>query len=276
MTTRQERTILISGASIGIGRATAAHLAGKGYRVFGTGRNLDAIEPIPNVTILGLDVRQAGSVRQCVDEVLRQAGRIDVLVNNAGHALTGAAEEASDEEVRTQFETNYFGLVRLTNAVLPAMRERRSGHIVNVSSIVGFAAIPFMGHYSASKFAIEGYSEALCHELLPFGIHVSLVEPGAVRTQFFGSSGMTTSTRIADYGQWREAGLASMTKRVETNSLTAEKVATTIARAIECRKPAFRYPVGRDANITNPMKRFLPFGVFQRIWRREMGVSGAD
>jgi short-subunit dehydrogenase len=173
------QTVLVTGASSGIGRATARLLAERGFTVFGTAR-----KPSPpdegaksGVTMVALDVRSDESVRACVEQVVAKAGRLDVLVNNAGYSLTGAAEETSVEEAKAQLETNFFGAVRMVNAVLPGMRKAEAGKIINISSLAGSTAIPYSGFYSASKFALEGYSESLWYEVRPFGISVSLVEP---------------------------------------------------------------------------------------------------
>jgi NAD(P)-dependent dehydrogenase (short-subunit alcohol dehydrogenase family) len=179
----ERKVALVTGASSGIGEATAGQLAAAGFSVFGGSRTATAgcgtaVEQVV------LDVRDDTSVRDCVDQVLAEAGRIDVLVNNAGYLCAGAVEEVSAAEAQAQFETNYFGVARMTAAVLPGMRERRAGHIITISSLTGLAAVPFWGHYSASKFAVEGLMEALRHEVRPFGIGVALVEPGAIRTPF--------------------------------------------------------------------------------------------
>src|SRR5262249_19864295 len=143
-----------SGASSGVGQSTARLLSQLAYRVVGASRNLSSAEPIPSGEMLALDVRADDSVRACVDAVFSQLGRIDALINNAGHELACALEELSAEEVRAQFETNFFGVVRMVNAVLPFMRQQKRGHIINVSSLSGLSAIPFLGMYSASKFAL--------------------------------------------------------------------------------------------------------------------------
>src|SRR2546422_6503660 len=173
------QTVLVTGASSGIGQATAQLLAERGHRVFGTTRKPGAAQA-SGFTMVGLDVRSDDSVRGCVDQVLSQAGRLDVLVNNAGYTLMGAAEETSVAEAKAQFETNFFGVVRMVNAVLPGMRAAGAGKIINISSLAGNTAIPFSAFYSATKFALEGYSESLWYEVSPFGISVSLVEPGFV------------------------------------------------------------------------------------------------
>lgn len=168
-----QRVVLITGASSGAGQSTARLLSQRGYQVFGTSRNLTVAEHIPDVEMLALDVRADDSVGACIDAVTQRAGRLDILVNNAGYELAGALEEVSVDEAKAQFETNFFGIVRMVKAVLPVMRRQKHGQIITISSLSGISPIPFMGIYSASKFAVEGYTEGLPHELKPFGIHVS-------------------------------------------------------------------------------------------------------
>src|SRR6058998_1295203 len=175
------QTVLVTGTSSGIGQAIARLLAERGFNVFGTARK-PAAGRSSNVTMVALDVRSDDSVRSCVQQVLSQTGRIDVLVNNAGYTLMGAAEETSLDEAKAQLETNFFGVVRMVKAVLPRMRKAGSGKIINIGSLAGITAIPFGSFYTASKFALEGYTEALWHELRPFGIHATLIEPGFVST----------------------------------------------------------------------------------------------
>jgi NAD(P)-dependent dehydrogenase (short-subunit alcohol dehydrogenase family) len=145
--------VLITGASSGVGQSTARLLSRRGYEVFGTSRNPATAEAISNVEMLPLDVRSDDSVRACVEAVANRAGRLDVLINNAGHELAGALEDISTEEARAQFETNFFGVVRMVNAVLPLMRRQKRGHLINAGSLSGLSSIPFMGVHSASKFA---------------------------------------------------------------------------------------------------------------------------
>src|SRR6266702_4538899 len=171
------QTVLVTGASSGIGQAIAQLLAERGFKIFGTARK-PAAPTLGNVTMVPLDVRSDDSVRACIDRV----GPIDVLVNNAGYSLMGAAEETSLDEAKAQLETNFFGVVRMVKAVLPAMRKAGAGKIITIGSLAGITAIPFGSFYTASKFAIEGYSEALWHELRPLGISVSVIEPGFVHT----------------------------------------------------------------------------------------------
>ena len=163
------RVVLITGASSGVGRATARLLAERGFTVFGTSRNPSSADGIPGVEMLPLDVHGDDSVRACVEAVVNRSGRLDVVINNAGYELAGALEELSSEEARAQFETNFSGVVRMVTAVLPQMRQQRRGHIINVGSLTGLTAIPFLGIYSASKFALEGYTARL-RRFLPAGM----------------------------------------------------------------------------------------------------------
>ncbi|MBI3191245.1 MAG: SDR family NAD(P)-dependent oxidoreductase, partial [Pedosphaera parvula] len=173
----KNQTALVTGASSGIGREIAQLLAQRGARVFGTARNPKSASPVPGVEIVRMDVTDDASVNEAIQEIVRKAGPIAVLVNNAGYGLTGALEETSVQEARDQFETNFFGVLRVTNAVLAGMRQAGYGRIVNISSVVGFIPAPFMGMYSASKHAVEGYTESLDHEVRQFGVRALLVQP---------------------------------------------------------------------------------------------------
>src|SRR5215831_16478429 len=165
-----QKVILITGASSGVGQSTARLLSRKGFIIFGTSRNPANSEAIPDVEMMPLDVRSDASVVACLKAVADEAGRIDVLVNNAAYELAGAIEEISIDEAKAQVETNFFGAVRMVQAVLPSMRQHKQGQIINVSSLSAVSSIPFMGIYSASKFALEGYTEALRMEVRPFNI----------------------------------------------------------------------------------------------------------
>src|SRR5437764_9797874 len=178
------RVALVTGASSGIGEAAAHQLLDAGFTVYGTSRKAVAGEQRDGVVFLPLDVTDDQSVAGTVREVLDRSGRIDVLVNNAGVGTAGAAEESSIDQARALFETNLFGSIRMTRAVLPHMREQSGGRIINVSSVLGFMPAPFMALYAATKHAIEGYSESLDHEVREYGVRVLLVEPAYTRTSF--------------------------------------------------------------------------------------------
>src|ERR1700733_9888901 len=185
---KSSRVVLVTGTSSGFGRAIAAALARDGHRVFASTRGSDAAVPgAPHVT---LDVTDAASVADCVAAVMN-AGRIDVLINNAGLGIAGAIEDTSDDEAHAQFDANFFGMHRMCRAVLPHMRQQGGGFIINMSSLAGQIAIPFQGFYSASKFAIEGYTEALRMEVRSFGVRVSMIEPGDFATAFTMNRRMT-------------------------------------------------------------------------------------
>lgn len=193
------RVWFITGASTGLGKVLTETLAAQGHPVVATARKPEQITPADNVLALELDVTKPQTISAAVSAAFAKFGRIDVLVNNAGYGLVGAIEEPTDEEIHKEFDTNVFGLLRVTRAVLPHMRAQKSGHILNLSSIGGLIASPGIGYYNATKFAVEGLSEALQAELKPLGIHVIVVEPGPFRTDFLGRSGAVTANVIDDY-----------------------------------------------------------------------------
>lgn len=195
---------MITGASSGFGRVMTEYLLSLDAKVVATARKVDKLQDLVlrypgNVTTLQLDVTDQGSIDQAVADAVARVGHIDVLVNNAGYGVAGAVEEVSEAEYMPMFNTNVFGLINVTKALLPQFRERRSGTIVNFSSIGGLIGSPGWGYYNATKFAVEGLSEALAAELEPLGVHVMVVEPGPFRTDFLGRSGMEAKQRIADY-----------------------------------------------------------------------------
>jgi short-subunit dehydrogenase len=257
------QTVLVTGASSGIGQATARLLAERGFNVFGTARK-------PEPPLVALDVRSDDSVRNCVQHVLSQTGRIDVLVNNAGYSLMGAAEETSIDEAKAQLETNFFGVVRMVNAVLPAMRKAGAGKIINIGSLAGITAIPFGAFYTASKFALEGYTEALWHELRPLGINVTLIEPGFVHTPIGGSTQIAAAP-LAPYDGVRQRATAALGRHVE-HGIAPDAVAKTVLRVVQSRSPSLRYRVGTDAAWFPRLKSVLPWALFAVGVRRTFAV----
>src|SRR5580700_1474631 len=204
VSTGKDRTWFITGASTGFGRVLAEEVLKAGGKVVATARNRDKVADLEaqypkRAKALALDVTDAGQVDSAVTQAFSQFGQVDVLVNNAGYGVAGAIEEVSEAEFMPMFETNVFGLMRVTRAFLPHLRKQRSGHILNLSSIGGVVAGPGIGLYNATKFAVEGISEALAAEVAPLGIKVTIVEPGPFRTDFLGRSGVVAKTRIADY-----------------------------------------------------------------------------
>jgi len=249
--------VLITGTGSGMGRATAEHLAARGFRVFGG--------DLPE-----LDVRRDDLVAAFVDHAMREAGRIDAVVNNAGYGLAGAVEETSLEEARAQFETNFFGVARLVRAVLPIMRAQGTGRIVNVSSGAGITAGPFHAFYSASKFAVEGYTEALRHEVAPFGVHVSLVQPGSFRTNV-ARHAKRAAGAIAAYDGPRERVIGAVRQYCDAGAEPAV-MARAIEKILRARTPRLRYRVGSDVRFGFWMRRLLPESVFQPMVARWYGV----
>jgi NAD(P)-dependent dehydrogenase (short-subunit alcohol dehydrogenase family) len=200
----KDRTWFITGASTGFGRMLAEEVLKSGGNVIATARKRSQITDLEqqfpkNAKALAMDVTDQAQVDSAVTQAFAQFGQVDVLVNNAGYGLAGAIEEATEEEFELVFETNVFGLIRVTRAFLPYLRKQRSGHVLNLSSIGGLIGSPGWGYYNASKFAVEGFSEALAAELAPLGIHVTVIEPGPFRTDFLGRSGVEAAARIADY-----------------------------------------------------------------------------
>jgi NAD(P)-dependent dehydrogenase (short-subunit alcohol dehydrogenase family) len=250
-----QRVVLITGASSGVGQSTARLLAERGYKVFGTSRNPTSVEPISTVEVLPLDVQADDSVRGCVETVVHRGGRLDVLINNAGYELAGALE-ISSAEARAQFETNLFGVVRMVDAVLPLMRRQKRGHIINVSSLSGLSAIPFLGIYSASKFALEGYTEALRHEIKPFNIRVSLTEGGFLKTPMMHHR-QVAATRIAEYDEWRERALDAI-RAHEEKGPGPEAAAEKLLEIVSSEMPRLRYLIGGQAKSVARLRRFLP------------------
>jgi NAD(P)-dependent dehydrogenase (short-subunit alcohol dehydrogenase family) len=264
---------LVTGVSSGIGAATSALLAQRGYKVFGTSRRPSADSAPAGVEMLELDVRSDASVGACVATLLGREGRIDVLVNNAGFMAFGESEATSPEEARQQFETNLFGPMRLINAALPAMRRQGQGRIVNLSSLVGLVGVPLLPLYTASKFALEGYSESLRYELSDFGIWVSLIEPSWVRTGL-GAAAQQASGPIPAYDHLRVAALAAIGDRIE-GGLPPARVAEAVLRAVRDRRPRLRYRVGREATWIPRVRKVTPAARFEATTRRMFGLDAA-
>jgi NAD(P)-dependent dehydrogenase (short-subunit alcohol dehydrogenase family) len=266
-----QKVVLVTGASSGVGQATARLLAERGYQVFGTSRNPSKAHAISGVEMLPLDVCADESVRACIDAVVSRSSRLDVLINNAGYELAGAVEEVSVAEAKAQFETNFFGVVRMVRAAVPLMRRQKRGHVINVSSLAGLVPVPFMGMYSASKFALEGYSESLWHELKPFGIRVSLTEAGFLNTPI-AHHRQTGAAPIDEYDRWRDRALNSV-RAQEAKGPGAEEVAEAMAQIVASPRPRMRYAIGAQAKSTILLKRFLPASMFNAGLRRNFSLD---
>jgi NAD(P)-dependent dehydrogenase (short-subunit alcohol dehydrogenase family) len=266
----QQRVAVITGISSGIGRATATELVQRGFRVFGTVRAAGSTE-LAGVEQLALDVRDDQSVERAVQEILARAGRIDVLVNNAGSSIVGAIEETDTAQARDLFDVNFFGAVRTTRAVLPTMRAQRSGRIVFVSSVLGFLPAPYMGFYAASKHAIEGYAESLDHEVRGLGIHAILVEPSFMKTRLDTNAAAAAQT-IGDYADPRARVGAHLNASVASGG-DPSIVAAVIAEALADEHPRVRYPVGKDAGMLAKLRSFLPARMFDRGLRKQFHLD---
>ena len=264
------KTAIVTGASAGIGRASAELLAKAGYTVFGTSRKTTSNGP-SGVTMLVADVTSDPSINTLIANVMAATGRIDLLVNNAGIGVTGAAEESSIAQVRALFETNFLGVVRVTNAVLPAMRVQGSGRILNLSSGLGFVPAPYNAYYSATKHALEGYSESLDHEVREFGVRIALIEPGATQSSFEGST-ISADAPLAAYDVSR-AKYHLVWKRTMASAETPESVAHTILRAANDKKLRPRYPSGKAASQATFARRFLPRSLFDRELHKQFGLG---
>ena len=266
---KNQTVVVITGVSSGIGRATAEQFSQRGCRVFGTVRNTAKAQAIPGVALIEMDIRDDASIQRGIQSIIDQAKRIDVLVNSAGMTLLGAAEETSIAEAQTLFDTNLFGLLRVIKAVLPYMREQRSGRIVNVSSVLGFLPAPYMALYSASKHAVEGLSETLDHEVRQFGIRVALVEPSFTKTNLDLNAPQTES-RISDY----DAELGVVTRAIQNNVQKApdpDGVATTIVDAALGTWKMRHTPKG-EASLLAKLRRFMPAGPVEKGLRKTFGL----
>lgn len=259
------KVVLITGASSGFGKATAELLSAKGYTVYGTSRKEVKDDKIHFVV---MDVRDRESVCRGVEQVVKECGRIDVLINNAGMGIGGSLELATEEEIELQMGTNFHGCVNVCQTVLPVMRKQGGGQIINLSSIGGVMGLPYQGFYSASKFAIEGFSEALAAEVRGFGIKVSMVEPGDFATNFTARRRNSEATaKNAAYGNSFARSL-SIIEKEENGGLKPEKLAKTMVRIIECRKPRLRYVVANlEQKFSVFLKKVLPGNWFVGILR---------
>lgn len=268
---------LITGASSGIGEATAVELARRGFVVYGAARRVDRMAALAGrgVQVIEMDVTDDASMTSGVEQVLREQGRIDVLVNNAGYGSYGALEDVPLEEARRQFEVNVFGLARLTQLVLPHLRAQRSGRIVNVSSIGGKMYEPLGAWYHATKFAVEGLSDSLRVELEPHGVHVIVIEPGAIRTEWGGISAESALTRSGDTAYSAQAqALARIYGVADRPGVGADPrvVAAAIGKAVTARRPRTRYAVPTSAKAILLARRLLSDRAFDAVITRAYGM----
>jgi NAD(P)-dependent dehydrogenase (short-subunit alcohol dehydrogenase family) len=258
---------IVTGASGGIGEASARALQAAGYRVFGTYRRPPATRS-PGIEYMACDVTSDESVQTAVGQVLAKAGRIDLLVNNAGVGLVAGAEESSLEQAKSLFDVNLFGVFRMTKAVLPTMRRQGSGRIVNISSVMGLIPAPFMALYGASKHALEGYSESLDHEIRATGVRVVLVEPAYTRTSFEGN--VYQADQQLDVYQSARTNAEGVLRDEMKTADTPELVANAVVKAATEANPNRRYAAGRMARQVSLLRRFVPASAFDRSLRKQM------
>ncbi len=270
------KTVLITGCSSGIGQATAARLARGGWTVYATARQPATLAPLEDAgcRTLALDVTDEASMAAAVETVLSESGRIDALVNNAGYSLSGAAETRDLADVRRQFETNVFGLLRLTQLVLPTMRDQRDGRVVNLSSMGGRLVFPGGGAYHATKFAVEAFSDAMRFEVAGFGVKVIIIEPGLITTNF--DQAAVSSMDLEAAGPYAEFNrtVASATEDVYRGQMKRmggppDAVAKVIEKALTARRPRTRYTVTPSATMSIMTRRLLP----DRLWDAAMRTT---
>lgn len=271
--TQQSPVVLVTGASSGIGEAIARAFADKGFVVFGTSRNPGRTEPIAGVEFVQLDVTDPESVAAAVSTVVQRAGRIDVVVNNAGFGVFGAAEESSIAQAQALFDTNFFGLVRVTREVLPYLRAQRSGRIINIGSVLGFIPAPYGALYAASKHAVEGYSESLDHETREFGVRVLVVEPGYTNTSFEAAA-VDADSPIEGYAPVREYVKDVLAKSIPAGD-DPDVVAQVAVKAATSRSPKLRYPAGPLARRLALLKRIAPSALLDSGVRKANKLGSA-
>jgi short-subunit dehydrogenase len=262
MMTTARPVALVTGASSGIGKAAALALVKAGFEVVGTSRDTARVTPRKGVTFLDLDVAGDESVAAVVKEVIDRFGRIDVLVNNAGIGSAGAAEESSVAQAQGVFDINVFGVIRMTNAVLPHMRAQGSGRVINISSIVGFMPQPYMAVYAASKHAIEGYSESVDHEVRQYGVRVLLVEPAWTSTAFDANS-VQPDLPLQVYAKQRQVFAEYMAGAVKDGD-DPSVVAKAVVAAATDSKPKLRYAAGSRTKAVHTMRRLIPARMFDQ------------
>ena len=286
MATTTPRVVLITGCTSGIGHATATRLQGAGWTVYATGRRLDGLADLATLgcRTLELDVRNEASMQTAIETILREAGRVDALVNNAGYSQSGPIESVSIDRVRAQFETNVFGLLRLSQLVLPGMRARRSGRIVNVGSMGGRLTFPGGGVYHATKHALEAVSDALRFEVAGFGIQVVLVQPGLIRTAFSTAASSSLdglgAGAAGPYGHFTAEVERITRESYEKGPLASlagspDDVAAAIEEALTASEPRPRYRVTWSATLLMTLRSIFSDGMWDRFLARTYPRPGA-
>jgi len=273
-----EKVALVTGSSSGIGFETSLALARDGFYTFATMRDLSKGDKLMEISkkenlmidIIELDVDKEGSIKNTVQNIMEKKQRIDLLVNNAGWGLWGSVEDVSVDEFKTQFETNFFAIIRIIQEVLPIMRKQKSGNIVNISSVAGRIGFPISPAYISSKFALEGLSESLRFELMPFGINVIIIEPGVIKTNFFEPIKLAKKAENTDVYRDITTKVVSGVKMMAQMGTEPKVVADTIIQAIKEEKPLPRYVVGNDASMFLEAKKMKTDIEFENYLKKEL------
>ncbi|HXT84301.1 MAG TPA: SDR family oxidoreductase [Verrucomicrobiae bacterium] len=280
---QEPKIALVTGSSSGIGLETALLFARSGFYTYASMRNLEKSKNIKEksirenlpLQIIGLDVNQDESVIEAVNKIVKEKNRIDVLINNAGYGLFGALEDLTIEEIKAQFETNFFGVVRVTQKVIPVMRNKNQGGIiVNISSIGGRMSVPFLSAYNSTKFALEGLSESISYELETFGIRVILIEPGFIRTNIMNSSVLAKkSNHDSPYFQYTKKIMNHFDSMINNYSASTppEEVAKIILNAVTSKNPNIRLTVGNDAASISQAQRNMTETEFSEMVKKQFG-----
>jgi NAD(P)-dependent dehydrogenase (short-subunit alcohol dehydrogenase family) len=263
-----KKTILITGTSSGIGKETAVYFLEKGWNVVATMRHPEnretELHKIDGLDIVHLDVTDTASIQEAMASTLKKYGRIDAIINNAGYPLMGPFELSTEEQVESQFNTNILGLMRVTREIIPIFRRQREGVIINVASMGGRVSFPMYGAYNATKWAVEGFSESMKHELAPFGIKIRIIEPGVIKTDFYGRSmERIEEDKLGDYAEF--VRLFERNTQLAGIALQPKKVAQVIFNAVTNKGEKLRYPVGSDAKVVSLVKKLLPEWLFLKV-----------
>lgn len=270
----KSKIAIVTGASSGIGAATAELLANSGYKVYGTSRKVSQTTQ-RSYEMIVLDVNSEASIEANLKEIIRMEGRIDLVVNNAGFGVApGGAEESSIEQTKMMFDTNFFGIVRMTRAVVPYMRKQGEGRIINIGSILGLIPAPYMATYAATKHAVEGFSESLDHELRTRGIRVSVVEPGYTNTQFEANA-PEVDVKLDEYNIARKA-LAKLIKIAVAGGDDPKIVANVVLKAANAKNPKLRYAAGKLACRLSFLRRFAPAALVDSGIRKELRLDSLE
>jgi short-subunit dehydrogenase len=267
---KKNKVILVTGASSGIGLLIANKLHEEGYTVFGTSRNPEKHRTKVPFRLLSLDVTSDWSIRDCIDTLMAEVGTIDVLINNAGGLLAGSVEETTLEQAYEQFETNFWGSVKMTKAILPIMRSQRSGKIITISSLIGLIGVPFNSYYAASKHALEGFYKSLRLELRPFNIKVSVVEPGFFKTNI-DKGAQYGNESIGDYEHARKKVFQFFSQSL-AKSPSPEPVADIVLKIVNTKNPKYNYPVGARTRLL-PAIQFFSHNLFETGFLKRAGLE---